>query len=340
MMRAPFEPSEPGVVESTDRSERADHNESADRGERASSSESTVRAERAESHESTVHKERAMKDPNSVSPNWGDITEEVGLDPVAKLQREVRKVAAGMPREAARGLVDIYYRWQIHRITLNNQVRTLGAAGQPTDVLRHFAAQAAELEKQVAAALGTWVEDRPEGRWAMGVKGIGPVLAAGLSAHIDIEKAPTVGHIWRFGGYDPTVIWGRGEKRPWNADLKVIFWKIGHSFVMVSGREGAWYGKVYRARKEQEVMHNEAGLFADQARKALETRKIVDEGLRKCYESGKLPPGRLDLRARRYAVKLFISHWHEYARISAGLSVPLPYPIAHQGHAHYVAPPK
>ena len=38
-------------------------------------------------------------------------------------------------------------------------------------------------------------------------RGIGPVIAAGLLANIDIKQAPTVGHIWRFAGLDPTNKW-------------------------------------------------------------------------------------------------------------------------------------
>jgi hypothetical protein len=39
------------------------------------------------------------------------------------------------------------------------------------------------------------------------IKGIGPVIAAGLLANIDITKAPTAGHIWRFAGLDPSSKW-------------------------------------------------------------------------------------------------------------------------------------
>ena len=54
-------------------------------------------------------------------------------------------------------------------------------------------------------------------RWARSIYGIWPVLAAGLLAHIDIEQAPTVGHIWSFAGLDPTKKWQPKTTRPWNA---------------------------------------------------------------------------------------------------------------------------
>lgn len=179
------------------------------------------------------------------------------------------------------------------------------------------------------------------------ITGIGPVIAAGLLAHIDIEKAPTVGHIWRFAGLDPTVTWGRGEKRPWNAKLKRLCWIIGDSFVKQKSRESDIYGKVYAARKVQEVERNEAGLFAEQAARALEERKIKDKDLRATYEAGRLPAGRLDLRARRYAVKLFLVHFHHVMyEDHFGEPPPKPYILTNpavdptgKDHVHFIGPP-
>ena len=45
-------------------------------------------------------------------------------------------------------------------------------------------------------------------------------------------------------------------------------------------------------------------------------------------------------RAKRYAVKLFLSHWFEEAyRTHYGTEPPKPYPIARLGHAHQVGGP-
>jgi hypothetical protein len=269
------------------------------------------------------------------------------FDVMQRLERAAKIAAADLTRDAARSLVDIYYRWQEHRIALNGQIHAQlqGAdSAEPLGsvaVVEHFATQVSTLEKQMVAVLGTWAKSRPEGAWAQDQKGIGPVLSAGLGAHIDITRAPTVGHIWRFAGLDPTVKWEKKTKRPWNADLKVLCWRIGDSFVKVSGRDDAVYGKVYRERKQQELERDAAGLFADQAAETLASRNIKDAALKRTYESGHLPAGRLDLRARRYAVKLFLSHYHEVAyEAEFGESPPLPYPIAQLGHAHKIDPPR
>jgi len=264
----------------------------------------------------------------------------VDLPTVDKLTREVKAAGALIDRDQARFLVDLYYRWQEHRIALRGQGRALGSGGKPTELVDHFAAQAEVLEKQMVGVLDVFSMSTEVGRWSREQTGVGPVIAAGLVAHIDIARANTAGAIWRFAGLDPTVKWGKGEKRPWNADLKVLCWKLGDSFVKQSGRDNAFYGHIYRERKEQEVTKNEAGEFADQAAATLAEKKITEAKTRAAYEAGRLPDGRIDLRARRYAVKLFLAHWHEIAyEAHHGTPAPLPYPIAHLGHVHKIDPP-
>lgn len=263
------------------------------------------------------------------------------FDPVRKLSTDLRRGAATLSPHEARYLVDTYYTIQEHRLAAGNQVRALTASEEPHDTLSWFFGEYARLEQNIQRALDSYSTGQPEGRWARSIIGIGPVIAAGLLAHIDIEKAPAVGHIWRFAGLDPTVKWGKGEKRPWNASLKVLCWKIGESFVKVSGNERDVYGKVYLERKAQEQERNEAGLFREQAEASLSAKRFgEDTQARRWYEQGKLPPARIHLRAQRYAVKLFLSHYHAVAyEVRFGCPPPKPYILEHGGHVHFIAPP-
>lgn len=273
--------------------------------------------------------------------------QEVVFEQLDSLTAEIREAARHLSAHEARYLVDTYYQMQEDRKRSNNQERSLTEAGEPSVLMSWMAQNHTKTEGNIKRLLQAYAEGSPVGSWSMSQLGIGPVIAAGLLAHIDISKAPTVGHIWRFAGLDPTVTWGKGEKRPWNARLKVLCWKIGDSFVKVSGRENAYYGKVYRARKALEVERNDAGKFADLAAATLAAKKMGDNVTRKAYEAGKLPDGRLDLRARRYAVKLFLSHWHHVAyEVANGAPPPLPYIFTDQAkamglgdHVHYEAPP-
>jgi hypothetical protein len=260
------------------------------------------------------------------------------LTPVSRLSRDLAKAAISLSRHEARYLVDTYYQMQEDRKRASNQARALITNSEPANVVEWLARQSQTLEQQIKRALDTYSATDPVGEWSRGIIGIGPVIAAGLLAHIDITKAPTVGHIWRYAGLDPTVEWGKGQKRPWNAQLKTLCWKIGESFVKVSGNPDSFYGEVYKKRKEWELQRNEEGLYADQAAKMLAKFKIgTDTTARKFYEAGKLPPGHIHARAKRYAVKLFLSQWHEVAyRQHYGTEPPKPYAIDILKHAHHI----
>lgn len=260
------------------------------------------------------------------------------LTSIQIMGRDLKRAAATLSDAEARFLVDSYYVMQDQRIRADNQVRSMGE--EPHDILTWFSTQSTTLEKQLKGALDVYSGSHPMGPWLRGIKGIGPVIAAGLLAHIDINKAPTVGHIWRYAGLDPTSKWGKGEKRPWNASLKVLCWKAGESFVKVSGKDDAVYGHLYKKRKEQEIAANEAGKFADQAAAALVAKKIRKEtDAYKAYSIGKLPPDHIHSRAKRYAVKQFLSDLHaEMYRTILKTEAPLPYPIAILGHGHHRKP--
>jgi hypothetical protein len=251
------------------------------------------------------------------------VTAELTL--LAELRRDLKRdfKDAEMSRAEARYIVDVYYQLQDFRIQAAGQLRSEAAEPRrwAETLLRAFEL----LEKDVQSVLGAWARRHPAGAWAQSITGVGPVLSAGLVAHIEIRRqredpalpgamieeiTRTAGQVWRFAGLDPTSRWEKGQKRPWNAKLKVLCWKLGDSFVKQSGRDSDVYGHIYRARKELEVARNEAGEFADQAAASLEARQIKDKALKATYESGRLPDGRIDLRARRYAVKLFLAHYH------------------------------
>lgn len=256
-------------------------------------------------------------------------------NPIERLSRDLRAAASNLAPNEARYLVDSYYQMQENRKRSANQVRALSEGGEPHGVITWLLENSHMLEKQIAGALDVYSRSHPLGKWARSVKGIGPVIAAGLLAHIDLERAPTVGHIWRYAGLDPTSKWEKGHKRPWNASLKTLCWKIGESFVKVSGHDDAFYGKVYLERKAYEQAKNEAGDYREQAEAGAKRVGKNTESY-KHYVEGKLPPGHIHARAKRYAVKLFLAHYHEQGLRLMGKEPPMPYPIAILGHAHVI----
>lgn len=297
------------------------------------------------------------------------------LDPLTALTRDLRKAAqlpeteGGLTTSEVRFLVDYYYTLQDARIRSDAQVRAAGESKEPHATIIWLAENARKLEGNIKSVLDKYADSTMVGQWSKSIVGIGPVIAAGLLAHIDITKAPTVGHIWRFAGLDPTSVWLKGQKRPWNARLKVLCWKMGESFKKVKGNERDIYGGFYDKRKTLEWEQNLAGMFKDQA-----TKKLVDFRIGKntgayLFYSGAvsptwvkevlglpseerskrlqavkatslgdevpmLPPAHIDRRAARYATKMFLSHWWFVAYVDHyATEPPLPYPVAILGHA-------
>ena len=267
------------------------------------------------------------------------------IEPIKRLTRDLATAAATLSTQEARYLVDAYYQMQHNRITANNQIRAMSATAEPHSVIEWLAIQDETLENQIKRALDKWTDGFHMGKWSKSVCGIGPVIAAGLAAHIDITKAETAGAIWRFAGLDPTLKWEKGQKRPFNASLKTLCaFKLGESFVKVQGNKNDVYGAYFRQRKDIEIKKNENGDFADIAKSILETKKIgKTTDAYKAYSIGKLPPAHIHARARRWTVKLFLAHYHAECYFTHfGKEPPLPYPIAILGHdeKHFIDRPK
>jgi hypothetical protein len=256
-----------------------------------------------------------------------------------RLSKDLREAARLLSPQQQRILVDLYYQIQEARKRTANQVRA--AKEEPNAWITFVAQFLHRMEKLAAGGLDIASNQQAVSRWAKDQFGIGPVIAAGLAAYIDITKTPSVSALWSLAGQNPDAVWEKGMKRPWNAHLKRLCWIIGDSFVKFHNKEECRYGHVYAARKQLEVERNSAGRFREQAEKTLANRRIQDKATRAIYEAGELPAGRLDLRARRVAVKLFLSHYWQVAYWEHYHVLPRsPYIHAAQPglHTHYVAP--
>jgi hypothetical protein len=321
--------------------------------------------------------------------------------PLDKLNKDVKRAAATMTNREARYLTDLYYQMQDNRIRAAGQIRSMekGEEKEPHETISWVQTQNETLETSIKSVLGEFARNRDVGKWSQGICGIGPVISAGLIANIGLKvwehvgdgapcKYPTpcspacgekpvytVSRIWRYAGLDPTVKWNKGQKRPWNASLKTLCWKIGQSFVKVSTNQNDFYGKFYQQRKALEIERNDRGVFADQAARVLSEKKIRKETdawpwYAGCYPQGTmaamygletaeqrkkhlakirvaagegvgmLPPAHIQQRAERYAVKLFLSHWHQVAFYSEFNEMPpKPYVLKELGHADQIQVP-
>lgn len=373
-----------------------------------------------------------------------------------------KKFASRLKREEIGFLVETYYELQELRKRAANRRRALDERSEPSVLMDAYARHNEEMEKRIRGVLLAWCRSDPLSAWAIQTIGVGPVIAAGLAAHVRVERSSSVSSVWRFAGLDPTCKWhgnedsrglikaareveggdveavlwlsratnrhpvdfftagrvdrdgvvdedvnaeatpeqfigkvGEGNddlatiardatikypahldnaihhfcmetgvteatvfgalypkkvdwhacekmlaKRPWNAALKTLCWKMGDCFVKQSNNKDSLYGRLYRQRKVREVERSERGEFKEQAAQTLKERNIGKNDTRAAYEAGRYPAGRLDQMARRHAVKVFLSHYWEKAwRLQhPGEKRVLPWVIAHGGHVDLIEP--
>ena len=344
-----------------------------------------------------MHTEDEKKQPTRVSATvMRNLAATAGLPPIDRLKKDL-ELAGRLQVHDVRRIVDLYYQVQDWRVRTEGQVRAALDDGEPHAFLAWIFAVAADLENGISTMMDHYTQTNPVGQWARSITGIGPVIAAGLLAHIDITRCRTVGQLWRFAGYDPTFVWlGRkgaqelvaslekktltyadvcvlaershrkpdslwkqmcdGEaketitatraqavlaRRPWNASLKLLCWKIGESFSRSKGSKNSQYGRFIDQRKAYETMRSERGDFREYAALQLQTKRYgTDTAAYAAYKNGKLPAGQCEARSRRWAVKLFLSHYHHVAyRHAFHTDPPAPYPLAILEHADRIEIP-
>lgn len=293
-----------------------------------------------------------------------------------RLTKDVTKaVESGVSRDSARQLIHIYYTIQRQRIRFGSIDAQESMAGHPTATYRFFYGFFERGENMIKTCLHCYARNHPVGKWALSQYGVGPVLAAFFLAYFDIERAPSVGHFWRYAGLAAGQEWPRGEKPPWNPWVKSRCFLLGESFVKSAGYEDSFYGRIYRENKDYETAKNLKGLNADYIKVHMSKRNYSEDTDAIVWYSGcvtpeaakaylelpatkrsagaikeiagapgsgvpMLPPAHVHMRAKRYAVKMFIAHMHwvwfetQYQR-----PCPAPYAIAHMGHVHTIPPP-
>lgn len=258
-------------------------------------------------------------------------------------------------------LVSTYYALQKERIQTVLRIKALERSGvaksRAADLHEHLDKELLRIEKWI----GGKIEDRLEGNdiynaWLRHVPGVGPILAAGLISVIDpISEVEKPSSLWRFAGLH--VIDGKapkrkkGQKVDWNPFFRTMCWKLGDSFV----KAGGYYRKVYdRARQIEDhrapfrvpVEDAQGYLLAENVGNIKKGEMIGRENFSKFRKQAK---GRKDVlvtltdlhkynRAKRKAVKLFISHLFAIWRDLEGLPIREPYVVEKLGH-ELIPPP-
>lgn len=216
-----------------------------------------------------------------------------------------------------RALVDSYVAAQRERISWEHRVgaEKRGADLPPTPKYMQAMAykeQFEAIEKRAFQEItGELNLSYPVYDWLKTVKGIGPTLSGKLLADIDFSIAQHVSSLWKFCGLAPGQRLVKGQKASYNTRLKVTCYLVARSFLLTSRlKEPSPYLKFYH-----------------EAKKRYQER----EGWTK---------GHIEGAARRYMVKMFLSHLWIKGREAGGLPVTQPYQFTHLGHdqSGYIGP--
>lgn len=334
------------------------------------------------------------------------------LDGLASISKDVKQSMAYVNDTQVRLILDNYYATQQHRMNIKNQIRAVEQGFDKvqegdTPAIAWLVKDVENRENQIKKMIAEYVKTVPVCRWAMAIKGIGPVFAANLWSYIDMSKCRHANQFLSYAGLnDNNVPWLGKEKAkeivdeayeyfglkssdpvtddvllrvaiasgrtglhtvkknflkrkgnntktetdklilinymampPYNIDLKKMCYLIGESFCKVSNR-GSLYGQIYKERKALETMKNDRGDYKEQAEQLLR-EKNYSKGTDtyKFLSQGKLSPGHINERAKRYAVKIFLTHFFECCWIyTHHTKPPVLYVIEHLGHVDYIEP--
>lgn len=288
------------------------------------------------------------------SPSFDDEADDLGMPgplslpgedvriPILKAwSKDLKLAASGLGSEEARFLVDYYYQSQQNRIRAGAQVRS-GGHTEPNAVLQVLFDQQGTVETRIKQALDVYTKAHPVGAWLQSLVGIGPVIAAGLLAHVDITRCNTVGKLWSFAGLNPDATWEKGQKRPYNVRLKTLcVFKLGESFIKQAAHKDNLYAPLYYQRKQDEQRRNDTGENAEAAALKLKTMKYGKETeAYKWLSEGKFAPAHIHARCRRRMVKIFLAHYHECAYFQHFQALPpRPYVFSILRHADEIVPP-
>jgi hypothetical protein len=119
---------------------------------------------------------------------------------MVNLNADIRAAGAELGKEGARMLVDMYYQQQGIRLVCEGQYRAAIISGEPTALFAHTYGNQTAIERQLKAGLDSFAQAYRVGNWIKSLFGLGEVAAAGMLSYIDVRRAPTVGHVWRFAG--------------------------------------------------------------------------------------------------------------------------------------------
>ena len=239
-------------------------------------------------------------------------------------------------------LVESFYDMQKLRMAMSNRMFAYQKLGwlesidpEPALTKLKEAEHALELEiKDIVISHPLWLE------WLIDIKGIGPIMAAGIIAwRDDINKAPTISAFWKYHGLAPDQSRKKGTKVDFNPKAKTHCWKVGMQLLKAKGHYSELYyiAKVkYEQREDIKAMHE--NVTGEETKDGKLVKKYEANGGPKSYKL------HIHYMALRKMIKQFMADTWVMWRTVEGLEVTKPYIFSNAAkqkgiaHEHYVLP--
>lgn len=216
------------------------------------------------------------------------------------ISRRFSSISRGVDSIEIPNLVKFYFDIEDLRINLFQYT-----GGKNEEIFKAYSSYLKGIESSVTPMIKDYNYKSVTGNWSLMQEGIGQATAAALLSMIDVNKAPNVNSVWRYCGLDPK----QTEPGSWNPFLKSLTWKIGKAFAVYPD---SFYGQLYAKELKRRTELNKSGSYSDD-----------------------VPDARLQAQARRYATKIFLSHWYQIRHQEVtGI-----FPTNLINSASYIAPP-
>lgn len=259
-----------------------------------------------------------------------------------RLKRDIERLKKLKNREL-RILVETFYDMQKLRIAMSNRIYAYDKVGlleyiDPEPALGKLKEAEKELEQEIISV----VTNHPLwGAWFKAVKGIGPIMAAGIIAwRDDINKADTISAFWKYHGLAPSQSKRRkGEKLDYNPKAKTHIWKVGMQLLKAKGRySDIYYAAKAKYEKREDIREKHENIVEYVTRKDKRAAKYEAEGGMKSYKL------HIHYMALRKMCKQFLADtWIMWRRVE-GLPITEPYIFSESAkqkgiaHEHYELP--
>ena len=209
---------------------------------------------------------------DNINSEWAHL-----LYPIERLQKDIIAANELTSFAEANYMVKTFYTMQELRKASVMQEKELRKATKPCNVAPYMTAQYKTLETSLKLGIEKFASEQPIGQWMLRLYGIGPILSANMLSHIDINRINNYGHLVAYAGMTATPpTWGKGMKRPFNADFKTAVWKVGDTMMKFSSHPKCVHGHYYLHHKAREWRRNLNGELTQYAAEQL-TRKTYDK---------------------------------------------------------------